>query len=88
MSATKSVVMGSNDTAEILVLESTVDLCDRVRCKLQEKFSFIWLYVCTKSPKSNSARITVSNASGGQLDRVTANEIIRTAKKYHDQLKD
>lgn len=72
---------------ETFVLESTLEICDQIRIKLQHQFDFVWLYVYPKSPKSSSGRITISNAVGGQMDRQQANEIIRHAKIHHDKLK-
>lgn len=75
------------DSLETLVLESNLDLCNKVRYELQDKFENLWLYVYTKSPKSSSAYITIANAFGGKLTKSVSSEIITYAKQFLEKLK-
>ena len=77
----------TKESTDTLILESSLDLCTKIRGELVMKFDFCWFLIYTKNAKSTSACIMGANAFGGKMDKKTADAVIAFAKEAHDRLK-
>jgi hypothetical protein len=77
--------MTQKDASETLVVEATVDRCNKVRQQLLKEFEYLWFYVYSKNGKFGT--LTAANAFSGKLESAIAAKVIFRGKELLDEFK-